>query len=254
MNLPDTSTHDSISLINMGYIGKLRRLSQPVPTTEELLVLTMLYNGQLFLPAQNTDKGVYFSLPDVQESSNNLYALDAFTFESIIQSLIKYSYVNCFPIENVYYYTLTDKALCFFMKEQEALREMGNCIGGVDYTYKKDNYVYAIYNEETGYTKIGVSHNVSRRMSSIGSTTSSELHLLISFVCSDAYTCEKLLHKYFTNWRVKKEWFHLSSEEVLNIPSVARKLAMSNNFSVSDVWMVSNDKLQVYVGGDIDGE
>lgn len=78
-------------------------------------------------------------------------------------------------------------------------------------------YVYVIQHEK--HYKIGVSKNVSKRITAMKTNTPVNIQLVHSFfvgieVYANAYGWEKLLHHYFASRRLNGEWFNLTKEDV----------------------------------------
>lgn len=75
------------------------------------------------------------------------------------------------------------------------------------------NFLYLINCE--GYTKIGITHNVNSRLSSLDGSSPFTTTLIYSVdLGPEAYNIEQYLHKQYVDFNVKKEWFKLSKNQI----------------------------------------
>ena len=83
---------------------------------------------------------------------------------------------------------------------------------------KLRQYVYIIKNPENDRIKIGVAQNVDKRIKQLETGAGTELELVYkSIVMSNAYEVEKILHKYFEEYRVHGEWFEVNYYKVIDV-------------------------------------
>lgn len=80
-------------------------------------------------------------------------------------------------------------------------------------------YVFSI-KEMPGYYKIGISHDVQRRLDGYNTATPLTIELDYFVEHSEYRTVEKALHRMFENQRVKGEWFLLSDEDIERIGNI----------------------------------
>lgn len=79
---------------------------------------------------------------------------------------------------------------------------------------KKDTYVYIMYDENTGYFKIGRSLNPTKRERTLQSEKAS-IKLIATYPAKSSD--EGILHKKFEHLRVRGEWFDLSDLQIAQI-------------------------------------
>jgi hypothetical protein len=99
---------------------------------------------------------------------------------------------------------------------------------------KKDVFVYFAKNETNGFTKIGVTCNVSQRMNALITACGAQVTPVCTMKCTsykDAFALEKFLHMFFAKLRImpagrSTEWFKIKH------PELAFSAAMTsyNNF------------------------
>ena len=78
-------------------------------------------------------------------------------------------------------------------------------------------YVYLIAESENGPTKIGVAGNVKSRLSDlqVGSYQKLKCYGARPFITSkEAFKFEKTLHKLFSEFKIRGEWFTLSAKQI----------------------------------------
>ena len=78
--------------------------------------------------------------------------------------------------------------------------------------YKRDGYKFIYYISDGTYVKIGIATNPVSRFSAIQSSNPRELTVLKLIPTQYAEKDEKYFHKSFDKYRVRGEWFVLSSE------------------------------------------
>ncbi|MGL5720071.1 MAG: GIY-YIG nuclease family protein [Alphaproteobacteria bacterium] len=81
-------------------------------------------------------------------------------------------------------------------------------------------FVYLLFNKSTSMHKIGVTKNVSTRVSSIEMQTGVDMVLVEKTLVDDMYFHESYLHKLFKEKRVKGEWFNLNDFDVEKIKNM----------------------------------
>lgn len=77
----------------------------------------------------------------------------------------------------------------------------------------KKLYVYLMTNTRNGYTKIGVSNNPKHRERTLQSEEP-EVELIFKRKVINAYRLEKELHEYYSDKRIRGEWFDLTHEQI----------------------------------------
>lgn len=81
-------------------------------------------------------------------------------------------------------------------------------------------YVYLIQDTVSGLVKIGMATNPVLRLSGLQTGTANPLRLLHLIEACEARRLEAQLHEQYAAFRVSREWFKLSSEQVLAITQV----------------------------------
>lgn len=77
-------------------------------------------------------------------------------------------------------------------------------------------YVYIIENVDNGAIKIGVGNNPEKRLKQLQTGSVSELELVYtSYLCSNAFEIEKIVHKKFEKYHIRGEWYKLSKNTVI---------------------------------------
>lgn len=95
----------------------------------------------------------------------------------------------------------------------------------------KRQYVYIIKNLDTGNIKVGVGVNPIKRLEQLQTGSDSELSLVYtSFLCSNAFSIEKEVHKHFKDKHVRGEWFKISEKEVIRYLEQS-KYSLSSEFT-----------------------
>lgn len=78
-------------------------------------------------------------------------------------------------------------------------------------------FVYVIKNPLNETVKIGVAHDVEKRISQLQTGAGVELELIYqSMVCSNAFSIERDVHAHFEQYRTFGEWFKISPSEVID--------------------------------------
>ena len=228
-------THDVIPAIrkiaqrleSIEYSGRIDGLvytRNGVPTTTSVLiadkfkknhknVLQMIDNK-----LRSPDKSVAeFSATHIHESQYvagdgqvyRQYELDkqGFSFIALgmtgVQSdLFKIEYINAF--------TKTEEAIAAIYKARviEDVLPQNN---------SNRQFVYVIKNPLNETVKIGVAHDVEKRISQLQTGAGVELELIYqSMVCSNAFSIERDVHAHFEQYRTFGEWFKVSPTEVID--------------------------------------
>ena len=92
--------------------------------------------------------------------------------------------------------------------------------------------VYLVFNGIA--TKIGVATNVHKRIRELQTASHEEL-VLIGSIPNGSFKLEKALHKKFSKYRLKGEWFKLSFEQIIKIKDLVLDISydsLSNLFSL----------------------
>ena len=78
-------------------------------------------------------------------------------------------------------------------------------------------FVYVIKNPLNETVKIGVAHDVEKRISQLQTGAGVELELIYqSMICSNAFSIERDVHAHFEKYRTFGEWFKVSPTEVID--------------------------------------
>ena len=78
-------------------------------------------------------------------------------------------------------------------------------------------FVYVIKNPLNETVKIGVAHDVQKRIKQLETGAGIELELIYqSLLCSNAFEVEKEAHNYFAEHRTFGEWFKVDANKVIN--------------------------------------
>jgi hypothetical protein len=78
----------------------------------------------------------------------------------------------------------------------------------------EDVVLYVVLNPKTKLVKIGVTENLDRRLGQLENSTGVDITILAWAQCKQAKELESLLHKTFTDFRKKGEWFELFQSEM----------------------------------------
>lgn len=105
-----------------------------------------------------------------------------------------------------------------FLLMQGFMVDMKNSSVGVE----SESYVYALYSQSTGLTKIGYSSRFDQRMREITHMNGGDLDLVLK--TPGGSDLESALHKKFKAKRKHGEWFSLSKSEISRLPSISSKL------------------------------
>ena len=79
----------------------------------------------------------------------------------------------------------------------------------------------------SGYTKIGITNDLGRRIVKLQSDNSSDLVLISFFQSTDSKKLEDLFHHVFDNYKVRGEWFNLTNEQIQQIKAIETKVKTS---------------------------
>ena len=97
----------------------------------------------------------------------------------------------------------------------------------------KRQYVYIIKNLDTGNIKVGVGTNPVKRLEQLQTGSDSELSLVYtSFLCSNAFSIEKEVHKRFKDKHVRGEWFKVDPISVVAYLETS-KFVLSSDLDLS---------------------
>lgn len=107
-----------------------------------------------------------------------------------------------------------------FTKMEEAVANMYKA-RVIEDVLPQDNssrqYVYVLKNPLNETVKIGVAHDVQKRISQLQTGAGVELELVYqSMICSNAFSIERDVHAHFDSRRTFGEWFKVSPTEVID--------------------------------------
>nr|DAM85831.1 MAG TPA: repressor domain protein [Caudoviricetes sp.] len=107
-----------------------------------------------------------------------------------------------------------------FTKMEEAIADMYKARVIEDVLPQNNSnrqFVYVIKNPLNETVKIGVAHDVEKRISQLQTGAGVELELIYqSMVCSNAFSIERDVHAHFEQYRTFGEWFKVSPTEVID--------------------------------------
>ena len=95
-------------------------------------------------------------------------------------------------------------------------------------TFNNEGWVYCFYNERTGLTKIGQSYDIDKRKRSLQNSSGLSLIVLGAIKCTQYTIVEKCLHKHFSEFREKGEWFLLDEPVRKDIVNIFATVAHTN--------------------------
>ena len=105
-------------------------------------------------------------------------------------------------------------------------------------------FVYIIKNPLNDTVKIGVAHDVQKRLQQLQTGAGVELELLYqSVVCSNAYSIESDVHSHFADYRTFGEWYKVPVDEAIDYlerqrfvlrSEYANRVSMLANFGMDD--------------------
>lgn len=77
-------------------------------------------------------------------------------------------------------------------------------------------FVYVIENMDNGAIKVGVAQDPEKRLAQLQTGNVSELCLVYqSYVCSNAFNIESLVHQHFEDKHIRGEWYSASKDDVI---------------------------------------
>ena len=77
-------------------------------------------------------------------------------------------------------------------------------------------FVYVIENMDNGAIKVGVAQDPEKRLAQLQTGSVSELCLVYqSYVCSNAFNIESLVHQHFEDKHIRGEWYSASKDDVI---------------------------------------
>ena len=82
------------------------------------------------------------------------------------------------------------------------------------YKNKQPTHVYLMNQEESHMYKIGVTNNVSKRLSSIQTSNPNPVSLVFAGKVENPRKLEKELHRHFKSQQITREWFELSNSDI----------------------------------------
>ena len=147
------------------------------------------------------------------------------------------------------------KFILSFMKIKEALM-LAFKAKLIEDIIPQDNrlrqYVYIIENQDSGAIKIGVAHNVEKRIKQLQTGSVSELNLIYrSNICSNAFEVEKFMHDKFNNRHIRGEWYNVGKTEVINELEKCNfvlKSSFVDNSNISETIFDDIEKLRLELG------
>lgn len=94
----------------------------------------------------------------------------------------------------------------------------------IRFWHQKNHYIYMIYCEETGLTKIGITDNPKRRIREISSDCAFDVELLATWIVSKELSrgFEAMLHEAFSYCRHHGEWFKIDAPERRELSGMKR--------------------------------
>lgn len=86
------------------------------------------------------------------------------------------------------------------------------------------SYLYLICNPDENSYKIGITRkNVEKRLKSLQTACSAELHVIHTVETDYPFRLETLLHNHFKNKKLSGEWFALTSDDIKNFKETCNK-------------------------------
>ena len=77
-------------------------------------------------------------------------------------------------------------------------------------------FVYVIENMDNGAIKVGVAQDPEKRLAQLQTGSVGELCLVYqSYVCSNAFNIESLVHQHFEDKHIRGEWYSVSKDDVI---------------------------------------
>lgn len=106
------------------------------------------------------------------------------------------------------------------------------CADNIGLTRTDKHRTYLVFDEATGYTKIGKSKDIHTRMQAL--RTHAPQIQLIGYIESDV---EKELHEYYSGKRIKGEWFSLDDIDVQDITNKYSLKTGGGDFYLTPPWL-----------------
>jgi hypothetical protein len=94
------------------------------------------------------------------------------------------------------------------------------------------NFLYIV--SCVDYTKIGITDNVTRRVSSLQTSNPYAVRLEASFKFDNAAVVERTLHERYSQFRVNREWFKLSTSQIAEIASLCKEWQKNGEPSLAE--------------------
>lgn len=92
---------------------------------------------------------------------------------------------------------------------------------------KKKGFLYLIRDEFTGYIKIGISLNPTKRIKELQTGNSNTLTLIYTIQTEYYISLESTLHRHYKHLNIINEWFDLTITELNEIESIIQKYIIS---------------------------
>jgi predicted GIY-YIG superfamily endonuclease len=83
--------------------------------------------------------------------------------------------------------------------------------------------VYLLKSDYTGYYKIGVSKNTSKRVKQLETGSSEDISIIFTFTSEMPYKLENALHNFYNQYKVNREWYNLSLENELEFSELCER-------------------------------
>ena len=87
------------------------------------------------------------------------------------------------------------------------------------------DHVYLLQCE--GYYKIGIAHNVAKRVASMTTGNPFPIHVVLSDIVPNAHKYEQSLHEMFKHKRIRGEWFQLTPDDVAAVRTIITSVTES---------------------------
>ena len=207
------------------------------PKTPYLFLDGNEYKTDSLTLSKVTNKHHFHILRDIEEEILTLEEnpnLDAPTKEYILKGFVKTSYISV-QNKELSKYVLSEQALLQLLLKYssevranfiKAFKEVRDTLNNI-YKLKElekilpeidtnSSYVYIIKNIDTGNIKLGVSNDVQKRLNTFRTGNDCQLELVYkSVICSNSFSIEQSVHRYFKDHRVRGEWFKVNESEVI---------------------------------------
>ena len=83
--------------------------------------------------------------------------------------------------------------------------------------------VYLLKSHYTGYYKIGVSKNTNKRIKQLLTGSSEDINILYVYKTDIPFKLENALHNFFSNYKIKREWYNLPIEYEFDFTLLCKK-------------------------------